>query len=201
MNKATARRLGILLVVALLRAPSANASSIALTPSTASITVGANVAFNVEISAILDLYAYQFSVTFDPTILQAAAPTEGSFLPSGGATIFFPGFVDNVGGTLTFVAGTLQGLIPGVSGAGTLALLGFNAIAPGNSAISILLDPANGDVLLDSSLAPIDASVVGARVTVAALSPTAVPEPGTLLLLATGAVTALRHRPRHVHGA
>src|SRR5580704_16132375 len=101
------------------------------------VTVGDTVTLDVDIANVTDLYTFQFSVDFDPSILQAATTTEGSFLPLGGSTFFIPGTIDNVGGTITLLAATLEGMIPGVSGSGTLAILGFDAVALGTSPISV----------------------------------------------------------------
>ena len=55
-----------------------------------SMTVQPNQGFslNIRIADITDLYAFQFDLAFNPTILSAASVTEGPFLPSGGSTVF-----------------------------------------------------------------------------------------------------------------
>ncbi len=70
---------------------------------------------------VSDLYAFQFDLAFDPTILELQSISEGTFLPGAGSTNFFPGTIDNTGGTATATADSLVGAIPGASGSGTLA--------------------------------------------------------------------------------
>jgi hypothetical protein len=52
-----------------------------------------------------------------PGILSATAVTDGAFLATG----FFPGFIENTAGTISFIADSLAGPVPGLSGSGTLA--------------------------------------------------------------------------------
>jgi hypothetical protein len=133
---------------------------------------------------VTDLYAYQFGVAYDPSILTANSVSEGVFLSSAGPTFFLPGFIDNTLGLITFNANTLLAAIAGVSGSGSLLSVEFTALAIGTSGVSAVFDPDPfiGDSLIDSTLSPIDPfSVVDGSVTVEA--PTSVPEPGTIMLL------------------
>jgi hypothetical protein len=138
---------------------------------------------DVNISAVTDLYDYQLDLAFNPTVLMATGITEGSFLPTGGPTIFIPGTIDNVGGSIAFNADTLQGPIPGVtsSAGGTLIEFDFTALAPGTSALTVqnesLQDSTQpfGDTIPDSTTA--------GSVTVSGGVP--IPEPGSLILLAS----------------
>ncbi len=155
-------------------AGSLGAETISVQPSTLNVTDGQTFSLDIDIVNITDLYAFQFDIGFDPTILAAVSVTEGSFLPSGGSTIFFPGTIDNVGGTITSNADALVGAISGVSGSGTLASIEFDAIGTGTSAIGL----ANV-FLLDSNLNSITASATNGEVTVSA----ATPEPSSLALI------------------
>lgn len=143
-------------------------------PSTATVLPGDIFSLDVAISDVVDLFAFQFDLGFDPTILVANSISEGPFLSTGGPTFFIPGIIDNQAGSITFNAGTLLGPIPGVTGSGTLATVSFNALALGESPITL----ANL-ILLDSSLSTIPFSTEGGLVSV-------VPEPATLLLLGSG---------------
>lgn len=131
---------------------------------------------DVNISGITDLYAFQFDLTFDPTVLAADSVTEGAFLPSGGTTFFIPGTIDNVGGDVSANSDTLIAAIPGVTGSGTLVEFEFTALGAGTSALTF----AN-EILLDSSLNDItaDSTFQNGSITVA----TTVPEPNTLMFI------------------
>lgn len=146
--------------------------SLNVSPSTAG--VGSTVNVQVQITGAVDLYAYQFSLLFNPTVLQATGATEGSFLGAGGTTFFVPGTLDNTAGAVNFTVGTLLGMLPGVSGDGVLATLSFNAAALGTSSFQF------GDVvLLNSELADVTAQLQGGSVSV-------VPEPSTWLMFGLG---------------
>jgi hypothetical protein len=139
---------------------------------------GNSISLNVIISSVRDLYAFQFDLSFDPGTVSAVSITEGSFLTGGGATVFLPGTIDNIGGTIASTADSLIGAIPGVNGSGTLAILTLTGLALGTSSIDF-----SNVILLDSSLNSIAASSQSGSVTVTS---TGVPEPKTLVLLIAG---------------
>ena len=148
---------------------------ISLTVSPSPAAVGNTVLVNVNISGAVDVYGYQFSLLFNPAVLQATGSTEGSFLPTGGSTYFVPGTVNNTLGAVNFTIGTLLGALPGVSGNGTLATLSFNAAALGSSALGF-----RDVVLFDSELVDLTGvQLQGGMVTV-------VPEPSTWLMFGLG---------------
>ena len=107
----------------------------------------------------------------------ADSSTEGPFLPSGGATFFIPGTIDNTGGTVAFTADTLLTAISGVTGDGTLASFSFEAIGDGTSDLTL-----SNVQLLDSNLNPIDVDLSGGSVDVGETS--TAPEPSSFLLSA-----------------
>ena len=80
-----------------------------------------------------DLYTYQFSLSFDPTVLQASSFTPGDFL---GGAVTAGGAIDNSLGRVSLVYSTLVSGLPGVSGTGSLGSISFQAIGSGNSAIT-----------------------------------------------------------------
>ncbi len=155
--------------------------TISVQPSTLDVTEGETFSLDIDIANVADLYAFQFDLGFDPTILAAESVTEGSFLPSGGSTIFFPGTIDNMGGTIAFNADTLVGAIPGVSGGGTLASVEFEALATGTSVISL-----NDVELLDSNFNLIDYSAANGSVLVTTPEPSSLALLGSALLLLIG---------------
>ena len=152
------------------------------------VTNGNTYTVNVLIQGAVDLYAYQFSVSYDSTVLSVQdsfnPATEGSFLTNvysaPGQTAFFAGFDDGVG-NISFIADTLVGPLAGVSGDGTLASITFVAVADGTTSVSAFFNADNGDTLLTSDeLAP----------------PVAVPEPATLLLVGVGSAAIAGRRSR-----
>jgi general secretion pathway protein D len=140
---------------------------------------------DVVVSDVVDLFAFQFDVEFDPAIVAATGITEGPFLAGGGPALFIPAAIDNIGGSIDGTVSTLLGVV-GVSGTGVLASVQFISLAVGVSPISL-----SGVTLFDLALAPIDATTVAGAVDVT-LPPT-VPEPSTWVLLGAGFVV-LRQR-------
>lgn len=139
----------------------------------------------IEITGAVNLVTWQFDLTFDPSVVQVntfcdpftdqfcdlffGPVTEGLFTSSNGLfqTLFIPGVVDNVTGLVSIVAGAYVDLPPGPSGNGVLAYIEF-----------LTLDPT-GDP----------------GFTIDGESTTAIPEPATFALLASG-LAALRWRSR-----
>jgi len=168
---------------------------ISVEPSTPNPTVGENFTVNVLASDVTDLYAFQFDLGFDPSVLQVDSVSEGPFLAGGGSTFFIPGTIDNIGGSVSDNADSLLTAISGVNGSGTLVSFDFTALEPGLSSLT-----AFNLILLDSSLSGIDATVNNSSVT---LPGSAVPEPrstglilcGGLLLLICLRRRGLAHRP------
>jgi hypothetical protein len=148
-------------------------------PSSLNVSGQAGFSLEIRISNVTDLAAFQFDVGFDPGVLSAISPAEGTFLPGGGLTFFIPGVVDDVGGTIGGTADTLIGFGSGVSGNGVLATLSFTAVGSGTSAITLF-----NVLLLDSNLYGIEPTIQNGSVDVSGIS-AAVPEPSTVLLFGT----------------
>jgi hypothetical protein len=153
------------------------------------LTVGVGDAFvvSIAIEEATDLTGWQFDLIFDPSIVQATSVAEGPFLASFGTTLFVPGVIDNVTGRVDLTGGFYVDLPPNPSGDGVLALIGFTALQVGVSPLTL------GNVFLNFSDSGFDVS--NGQVTV---TPRAVPEPGTLVLLLTGAVVGGRRCRRAI---
>jgi general secretion pathway protein D len=160
---------------------------LSIMPVTQTVSAGNDLTLDVNISGVADLYAFQLDLSFSPTVLAAASTTEGSFLPSGGATFFIPGTIDNIGGTISATADTLIGPIPGVSGSGTLAELTFTAIAAGTTSIDL-----SNVTLLDSSFNPISINLDSGTVVVTT-NTGVTPEPTSFVLMLSG-ISVLAHK-------
>ena len=166
----------------------ADGASVTLHASPDPVQAGSPVSLSVDLITISDLYAWQFTLNFDPTLLQASGVSEGAFLSTAGATFFIPGAIDNSTGVISFNVDTLQTAIPGANGSGTLLTISFNAVASGTSALSF------GDTLaLDSQGNDIAVQWNSGSLTVVST----VPEPVPALMLAAGLLvvgTRLRRR-------
>lgn len=185
--------LPLVLLLSLLNSQSVFAGTIFIQPPATVVAPGQSFSLGIAVSGVTDLFAYQFDIGFDPGVLAATGITEGSFLPTGGPTLFLPGTIDNIAGTITFTAGLLLGPVPGVNGSGTLATIDFEALALGTSAIGL-----SGGILLDSTLAEIGFASQGGSVTVAPRG--VIPEPSTAWLfgaglIALGASGRIQRRP------
>ena len=149
----------------------------AVIPSVGSTTgtIGTTVSVPIDIAGVTDLFAWQFDIRFDPSILAATSIGEGSFLLGAGSTFFVPGLIDNVAGLITFSSNSLLGMGGGRTGDGLLATLSFQAIGAGTTSIALqnltLLDSQFNEILYISRDGAV---VIGAA--------TGVPEPDTLSL-------------------
>ncbi|MEW6607172.1 MAG: cohesin domain-containing protein [bacterium] len=87
--------------------------------------------------AVHNLFAYQFDVQFDPTILEVVSVTEGDFPGTDGASTVWQ--VPVIGtGTIINAGATRLGTQTGVSGTGTLAVVRFKAKTIGTSTVDLL---------------------------------------------------------------
>ena len=153
------------------------------------VTVGVGDTFTIPVSitGATDLTSWQFDLAFNPAIVTANSVTEGPFMSAFGATLFIPGLIDNGTGLISLVADSFIDLPPNPSGSGVLADIGFTALAPGVSPLTFT------NVFLNLSNSGFD--IGNGQVTVTGT--TAVPEPTTLALLASGlAVLGMRRLAR-----
>lgn len=150
-----------------------------LSMSTQTTATGLDLTVNAQ--DVADLFAYQFTLNFDPSLMAALSAVEGSFLPSGGATFFSPGDIDNGAGSISFVFATLLGPVDGVDGSGDLVTFSFDVFEAGLANFSL-----SDVLLLDSTGAEM---AVDIRDAVAQ-----VPEPASFALVALGLVAALGRR-------
>jgi general secretion pathway protein D len=181
----------VLTALCFVPAPVSAAPILSVSPTSSDLLIGDPFTLDVSVENVTDLYAFQFNITFDPTVLRVDDVLEGAFLSSGGPTLFVPD-INQMLGSLTFTA-SLIGPVSGVSGHGVLATLAFTTIAPGTGSVTLA-----DVILLDSSLTDIpDVSLQSGDVTVRERTP--VPEPSSLGLMSLGtALIAVWRLRRHV---
>jgi hypothetical protein len=170
----------------------ANAHAVILEFSPSAVSIGNGTAFfmDVVLRDAVDVFAYQFSVGVNPSVLTITGVTEGPFLSGGGTTFFDAGSFNAAFGLQSFIADTLIGALPGVTGTGVVATIGLQAIAGGTSGLLF-----SDVLLLDSSLGVVEAASSAGFVNVGgAIQPVAEPSTLALLLLGVGAVVVRRRR-------
>lgn len=177
------RRFALALVrVVMLGAPLiVQAAPIFLSNLPAEVSEGEVFSFGVSTS-VVDLYAFQFDLQFGPAFGAVASVVEGKDFGSNGG--FFPGLIDNGGGSLSFVANSLLGPTTGLTGDLELVKITMTAIGEGDLRLNL-----EDVLLLNSSLASIEIdSLVGGVVGVSG-----VPEPASVyLVLCALAVLSLK---------
>ena len=174
MKKTLLPILTLLILCGFAQARRARADSLSVTtPST--VSLGQTFAVTVDITSATDLYAYQFDLGYDASMLSLSTISEGNFLSAAGATFFIPGSIDNTAGLASATADSLLTAISGATGSGLLVTFDFTAIGAGNSALTL-----SNLFLLDSNLAAINGTTQNGSVTVGKVG---VPEPSVLVLL------------------
>jgi hypothetical protein len=178
--------------VAALVLGAASSGTMAATPALTAIATpspvvaGSPLSLALLVSDIVDLYAFQVSLSFNPALLQLTSVSEGAFLLSAGPTTFGGGTANNTTGTVTFLFDSLFGALPGATGTGVLANLQFTTVAAGVSPLTF-----SDALFLDSGGADITVLTPAGSIQV-----TAVPEPASYALFALGlaglAITAKR---------
>lgn len=129
------------LIVTLVSVPQVSASApetrMRLEPTDLVVSLHESFAVQVMIEEANDLGAFQFDLTYDPSILQVEEATLGDFLGSTGRSMVPVGpEVDNAKGRVTFGAISF-GSGPGPSGVGVLATIAFVAQGEGSSAVEL----------------------------------------------------------------
>jgi hypothetical protein len=120
-------------------------------PDVAGLNVGDTFKINVTVSNVVNLYGWQFKLTYRNDALNATSMSEGPFLKKDGAsTFFYPAeFTDNYNTThgLIIAACTRTSVENGVDGSGTLATIAFKVKAAVSTALHLfdtkLIDSAS----------------------------------------------------------
>jgi general secretion pathway protein D len=88
----------------------------------------------LTISNVSDVSTVSVTITYDPSILQAASVSQGTFMAQGGVTPTFAPKIDAAAGRID-IAVTRTG--SGASGQGLLAGIQFMAISPGTAQLAV----------------------------------------------------------------
>lgn len=120
--------------------------TLTITAAPASVSVGDTVTVTASATGLVDAYAYDLDIEYDPALLSFTAGSE--LLPAGGF-----GTATDDGARVSVVA-TRLGTSPGLTGDQTLVTLTFTAIAPGQAEIAVsegqLVDSTGSATAVDS---------------------------------------------------
>jgi hypothetical protein len=131
----------------------AGPATVSVSRSSITVNIGQSFSINIDILNVSDLYGWEFKLGWNASLLDWVSVEEGPFLKSGGNTFFTYNL--NITGEHLIVDCTLEGLIPGVSGNGTLATVSFYAKSVGECPLGLY-----DVILLNSQEQQIDCNVV-----------------------------------------
>ena len=101
------------------------------------VNAGDKFGLDLMVEDSTDLAGWQFDIAFNPGVLSAVSVTEGDFLSKdGGNTFFEAGEIDNTDGEITGMGGVLISR-SGISGAGALFSIIFEAKAAGEGQLRL----------------------------------------------------------------
>lgn len=190
-------RCGAILALSAVAAVPSHAAFLSFSGLPASFSVGQQIQIGIDVEDAIDLWAFELDFGFSSASLEVVSVEEGGFLnqgdPASHPTFFLSGNIDNSAGTVSLIANTLEGTVPGVSGSGRLATLTLLATTSGQGQVNTFnesfLDFDFNDVLIESARGAIlveDNQVDPPIGTV--------PEPGTLALSGLGVLACLVRR-------
>lgn len=136
------------------------ATRLLLRPSSAQVQPGSAFTLQLDVDDARDLVAAPFHLKFDPQLLRLQEIQAGAFLSSDGQKIIFTRNILNDTGDATVNLNRLPGS-PGLTGAGTLAVLTFQAVKPGRAMVTFSDLGAR-----DSRMQPVSQDVPHAEITI-----------------------------------
>ena len=126
-------------------------ATIRVSPATQTVPTGSNVLVDIIVENTSSFSAYEFHLSFDPTVLEFLSVTAAeTFLESTGRTAncLDPAPENLANGIISFACATL-GTTPGPAGNGVLATLVFATSCSGSSALEFTRLPA-GELFVDA---------------------------------------------------
>lgn len=166
-----------------------HAALLSIAPVSSSVQQGQPFWLTINLDDVTDLYAFQFDVNFTSGLVGTVNVEEGELMVSGGG--FVPGLIDNSNGSTSYIANTLLGPEPGVSGNGILARIWMQALAPGLTTVEL-----TNVLLLDSALQVIETGTSGATVLITSAQAVDAPHPVPLVMLGLLIMQWQRRRTR-----
>jgi len=113
--------------------PRAAAAQVVVTPPSSEFRVGGGpYTVPLTVSNINRVSTLSLTVTFDPAVLRVRTVQEGSFMRQGGVNVAFAQQVDSASGRVDITL-SRSGDMVGATGAGLLAAVVFEAVAPGTT--------------------------------------------------------------------
>ena len=108
----------------------------AISPAMQTVAVGDAVTVNVLVGGAADAVSFQFTLSYDPAVLQFVDASIGPFITSSGRPLVAAPPPAVGSGKVTFGAAT-GGSSPGATGSGVLATLTFRALKAGSSDLDL----------------------------------------------------------------
>lgn len=113
-------------------------TNMTVVPATPQVALNTQAQIDITVTSVQNLGAYEFTLLYNPALVQVTTVVNGSFLGSTGRTATPVGpVIDNTLGKVTFGAFTF-GTQPGPDGNGILATVTLNAIAVGTTDLTLL---------------------------------------------------------------
>jgi hypothetical protein len=149
----------------------ATIGSVNVVPSATTVGLGQTVTVNVTVTNATEpgLFAYQLTLTYNNTLLNATSatiPSDQMLKPATAGMIFTydPGTINQTAGTVTFVV-TLLAPEAGKTGDGTLVTVTFTGLLEGNSTIDLpqadlILVDADTNTITGYGINPVTLQVV-----------------------------------------
>ncbi len=137
----------------LLRSAQAVTTIISVSPSTITASAGQSFNIDIKITDVFDLYAWEFKLSWNSSLLNLVNVIQGPFLQSKGETYFTYKQNDTAGYLVADC--TLLGMIPGASGSGVLATITFYVESGGECPLGLY-----DVILLNSFERPISCETV-----------------------------------------